>query len=332
MLPELGDLLDRLRVVSIPLNTRFRGVTYREVAIIDGPCGPGEFAPFLEYEPPEASRWLAAAIEAAYLGWPDPVRDSVPVNATVPAVAAGSVPGVIERFDGCTTAKVKVAEKGQTLDDDVARVAAVREVMGPAARIRLDANGGWDVDDAVRAITALKGFELEYVEQPVMDTRDLAEVRKRLAHNNIDVRIAADESIRKAEDPMKVVELEAADLAIVKVAPLGGVRNAVRIAEETGLDMVVSSALDASPGIAGGVALAAALPTLDHACGLGTLNFFTDDVVEHSLTPINGEIAVDRIPAGRTLAPEKLRACAAEPERQEWWRQRVAAAYAHLSA
>lgn len=330
-LPPLSDLLDGLKVVSLPLNTRFRGVQHREIAYIEGPCGVGEFAPFLEYEPDEASRWLAAALEAAYVGWPEPVRDVVAVNATVPAVPAADVPRVLARFDGCSTAKVKVAEKGQALDDDVARVAAVRDGLGPKGRVRLDANGGWGVDDAVAAITRLAAFDLEYVEQPVMPVDDLARVRRSLAASVVDVRIAADESIRKADDPMRVVELEAADLAIVKVAPLGGVRAALRIADETGLPMVVSSALDSSPGMAAGVALAAALPELDHACGLGTINLLDGDVIADPLVPRDGTIDVARAAAARHLDPVLVDRFRAAPDRRHWWRERLTACHAELT-
>lgn len=331
-LPALAELLDGLDVVSIPLNTRFRGVEHREFAYIHGPVGVGEFAPFLEYEPAEASRWLASAIESAYDGWPEPVRAIVPVNATVPAVTAADVPRVLARFDGCRTAKVKVAQGGQTLDDDVARVAAVRDGLGPGGAVRLDANGGWSVDDAVRAITRLAAFDLEYVEQPVMPVDDLARVRKMLAAQGVDVRIAADESIRKSDDPMRVVELEAADLAIVKVAPLGGVRAALRIADETGLPMVVSSALDSSPGMAAGVALAAALPTLDHACGLGTINLLDGDVVADSLIPRGGELKVRQLAQARTLDTNLVEQHRAAPERVRWWRERVMACHRVLAA
>jgi len=199
-------------------------VTTREAALVRGPKGWGEFAPFLEYDDAESSRWLAAAIEAAYHGWPAPVRDSVPVNATVPAVPAGEVAGVLQRYDGCTTAKVKVAELGQRLDDDVDRVAEVRGVMGPQARIRVDANGGWTVAEATDALRRLAAYGLEYAEQPCASVEELAELRVALARNGIGVLVAADESIRKAEDPMRVVREEAADVIVVKVAPLGGVR------------------------------------------------------------------------------------------------------------
>lgn len=326
-LPPLADVLDGLRVVSIPLNTRFRGVDHREFAYVEGPCGVGEFAPFLEYEPPEASRWLAAAIEAAYEGWPHPVREVIEVNATVPPVPADAVAGVLARFDGCRTAKVKVAQRGQSLADDVERVAVVRDLLGPTGRVRLDANGGWSIDDAIEAITRLAAFDLEYVEQPVMDVEDLARVRRTLAARGVDVRIAADESIRKSDDPMRVVELEAADLAIVKVAPLGGVRAALRIAEETGLPMVVSSALDSSPGMAAGLALAAALPTVEHACGLGTINLLDGDVVTRSLVPRGGQLTVAQLDDATTLEPELVDRYEASAERVAWWRARVTACH-----
>src|SRR5689334_11990631 len=167
-LPPVGDLLASLHVVAIPMRVPFRGVTTREVALLEGPAGWGEFGPFVEYEPAEASRWLAAAVEAAWMGWPDPLRQSVPVNATVPAVGPE-------------------------------RVAAVREVMGPSARVRVDANGGWSVDDALTALAALGRLGLEYAEQPCATVEELRDLRISLARNGIDVSIAADESIRKAE-------------------------------------------------------------------------------------------------------------------------------------
>ncbi|AKT51218.1 o-succinylbenzoate synthase [Arsenicicoccus sp. oral taxon 190] len=326
--PPLGDLLDALSVVSIPLRTRFRGVTHREAALLRGPAGWGEFAPFLEYPPAEASRWLAAAVEAAWVGWPDPVRDEVPVNATVPAVAAGDVAGVLARFDGCTTAKVKVAETGQTLADDVARVSEVRRVMGPAARVRVDANGGWSVAEAVTALTALGRCDLEYAEQPCRTVEELAELRVALARRHVDVPVAADESIRKATDPVRVARLHAADLVVVKVAPLGGVRAALAVVEACGLPAVVSSALDTSVGIRAGVALAASLPRLDHACGLGTVALLEGDVAQDSCVPRRGAIGIREV----TADPELLDRWAAPPDRVDRWRTRLADCHAELVA
>ncbi|HET7799723.1 MAG TPA: o-succinylbenzoate synthase [Humibacillus xanthopallidus] len=326
-LPDVSDLLERAQVVALPMRVRFRGVDVREAVIFEGPSGWGEFAPFVEYDDREASRWLASAIEAAYAAWPDPRRDVVPVNATVPAVGPDEVPAVLARFDGCTTAKVKVAERGQTLADDLDRVAAVRDTMGRSAHIRVDANGGWTLDQAVEAIGKLAAHDLEYAEQPCATVDELTRLRKALARNGIDVPVAADESIRKAEDPLLVARLEAADLVVVKVAPLGGVARALEIVEACGLPAVVSSALDTSVGIAAGVALAAALPGLDHACGLGTVSLFERDVAREPLRPRGGVLVPGRAEPDR----EALAALAAPDERQRWWRERLVRCHALLA-
>ena len=319
-LPAASDLLSRVHVVALPMRVRFRGVDVREALVFEGPCGWGEFAPFPEYPDVEAARWLAAGIEAAYAGWPAPLRSSVPVNATVPAVAPGQVRDVLSRFDGCTTAKVKVGEVGQSLDEDADRVAAVREAMGPQARIRVDANGAWGADDALTALRRLAAYDLEYAEQPCASVEELADLRKALARNGIDVPIAADESIRKAEDPLRVARSGAADIVVVKVAPLGGVARALEIVHECGLPAVVSSALDTSVGIAAGVALAAALPALEHACGLGTVGLFDRDVADEPLRPVGGVLEVATRPVPDRAALAEL---AASPTRQAWWRDRA---------
>lgn len=323
-LPEVADLLDRLRVVALPLRVRFRGIETREVALLRGPKGWAEFAPFVEYGPAEASRWLLAAVEAAWDGWPAPRRGSVPVNATVPAVPAAQVPAVLARYDGCTTAKVKVAETGQRLADDLARVAAVREVMGPGARVRVDANGAWSLDDARDALAALARHDLEYAEQPCASVADLAALRVALARDGVDVPIAADESIRKAEDPLEVARQEAADLVVVKVAPLGGVARALDVVAACGLPAVVSSAIDSSVGLRAGVALAAALPELPYACGLGTAALLAADVTRAPLLPEAGALPVGEVAVDEGL----LDALAVPAERQAWWRTRVADAHA----
>jgi O-succinylbenzoate synthase len=285
--PSWEDLTSDLHVVRLPMVVPFRGVTEREAVLFAGPRGWGEFSPFLEYDDTESSRWLAAGIEAAWSGWPPPVRDAVPVNATVPAVAAGDVPSVLARFPGCTTAKVKVAQAGQQLADDLARVAAVREVLGAEGRVRVDANAAWSVEQSVEALTALSSYGLEYAEQPCATVEELAAVRRA-----VDVPIAADESIRRAADPYRVRDLEAADIAVLKVQPLGGVRACLRIAEDIGLPVVVSSALETSVGIAAGVALAAALPSLPYACGLATVQLLSADVVAVPLLPVDGALPV----------------------------------------
>ncbi len=309
-MPSLADVLDRLHVVALPMRVRFRGIAAREVALIDGPAGWGEFGAFLEYPPPEAAHWLASGIESAYGRRPSPRRTRIPVNATVPAVAPGRVPEVLARFPGATTAKVKVAEPGQTLADDVARVNAVRAAV---PTVRLDANGGWSVDEAVTAAHALTADgPLEYIEQPCRTVAELAEVRRRVG-----VPIAADESIRKAQDPLAVVRAGAADVAVLKVAPLGGVTAMLGIAEEIGVPVVVSSALDSAVGMAAGLAAAAALPRLDHACGLGTGALFVEDVAE--VTVVDGFLPVDAV----VPDPDRLSALAAPAGRSDWWVARV---------
>jgi O-succinylbenzoate synthase len=193
------------------------------------------------------------------------------------------------RASGCATAKVKVAEPGQTLQDDLERVEAVRDAIG-AGQVRIDANGGWSVEEALRALKELGRFDLEYVEQPCASVEDLAAVRRRT-----NVLVAADESIRRAEDPLLVKKLDAADIAVLKVQPIGGVRACLDIAEQIGLPVVVSSALETSIGIAAGVALAAALPELPYACGLATVSMFTAEVVSEPLLPVNGFLPVKRL-------------------------------------
>ncbi|MFC5745463.1 o-succinylbenzoate synthase [Actinomadura rugatobispora] len=270
------------------MRTRFRGITQREGVLIQGPAGWGEFSPFAEYGPAECARWLAAAREAAFDGWPEPRRDRIPVNVTIPAVGPEKA-HAMTAASGCRTAKVKVAERGQDEADDLARVEAVRDALGPAGRVRIDVNGGWDVDTAARMIRSLDRFDLEYAEQPCATLEELARVRLR-----VDVPVAADESIRRAEDPLKVRAAEAADIAVVKVQPLGGVRAALEVAEACGLPVVVSSAVETSVGLAAGLALAAALPELPFACGLATLSLLEDDVAADPLRPVDGAIPVRR--------------------------------------
>ena len=318
MTPPLDDLLDRLHVVALPMRVRFRGITVREVALIDGPAGWGEFGAFLEYEPPEAAHWLAAGIEAAYEAPPETCRDRIPINATVPAVAADQVPEVLARFPGARTAKVKVAEPGQSLADDVGRVNAVRALV---PTVRVDANGGWSVDEAVAAAGALTADgPLEYMEQPCKTVPELAELRRR-----VDVPIAADESIRKADDPLHVVRAKAADIAVMKVAPLGGVAKLLDIAKHIEIPIVVSSALDSAIGISQGLLAAAALPDLRYACGLGTGGLFVEDVVDR-VAPVDGYLYVKQV----TPDPARLEALATATDRRQWWIDRVISCHRKL--
>lgn len=329
-IPPLRELLDSARVVAIPTRTRFRGITEREAVIFESPAGASEFSPFPEYGDAESSRWLAAAIEFGWSEVPRTLRERIAVNATVPAVPAAEVPGVLARFPGCRTAKVKVAEHGQTLADDIARVAAVRAALGNDAHVRVDANGGWSVADALAALTQLAVFDLDYAEQPCASVPELAELRERLSDAGVALRIAADESVRKSEDPLAVARAGAADLLVVKAQPLGGIAPALRIIAEAQLPVIVSSALDTSVGVSMGLHLAAALPegVLAGACGLGTVALLAGDVVDRPLLPEGGELPVRRM----TLDAAALDRFRATPERERWWRERIERCYAELSA
>ena len=358
-LPALAELLDALRVVAIPTRTAFRGISVREAAIFDSPNGPSEFSPFVEYDDAEAASWLAAAIDFGWGVAPPQLRDRIAVNATVPAVPAANVPQILARFPGCTTAKVKVAERGQTLDDDIERVRAVRAALGPGGLLRIDANGGWDLAEAARALAALAEFDLDYAEQPCASVAELAELRGLLVsmgpsgsertpgadalgdqpahepsstgspHGLPLVRIAADESVRKAADPLAVARAGAADLLVIKAQPLGGIGQALSVVEQAGLPVIVSSALDTSAGIAMGLQLAAALPAeqLAGACGLGTVALLDGDVTADPLLPVDGEIVVRR-PA---LDPAALDRYAADAERTSWWIERITRCYRLLT-
>jgi O-succinylbenzoate synthase len=285
------ELLGSVRAYSIPMPTKFRGITVREGALLEGPAGWGEFSPFADYGPRESARWLRCALEAALAGWPAPRRDRVPVNITVPAVGPEHAHAIVAG-SGCRTAKVKVAEPGQPEAADLDRVEAVRDAIGPSGQVRIDANGGWDVEQAARMLAALAPFGLEYAEQPCATLDELAALRRRVS-----VPIAADESIRRAEDPLAVRAAGAADIVVLKAQPLGGVRAGLRIAEACGLPAVVSSAVESSVGLAAGVALAACLPELDYACGLATMTLLAGDVTADPLTERDGSLPVRPAPA-----------------------------------
>ncbi|RKR73061.1 o-succinylbenzoate synthase [Frondihabitans australicus] len=326
--PALDDLLRDAHVVSLPLRDRFRGVDHREALLVEGPRGWTEFSPFLEYDDAEASAWLRATIDFGWGPEPRALRDRVAVNATLPAVDAGDVPRILRRYPGCRTVKVKVAERGQSLADDVARVRAAREFIGDEGRVRIDANTNWSVDETLAALTELAPFGLEYVEQPVPTVAELAEVRRRIADTSLGVRVAADESVRKAADPLAVARAGAADLLVVKAQPLGGVTAALGIVAEAGLPVVVSSAIDTSVGLAMGAFLAASVPVLEHDCGLGTAAMLTADVAREPLLPRDGGVDVRRIDVDVDL----LREHAAENARRRWWFERVRASYELLAA
>lgn len=291
---------------------------------MEGPKGFTEFSPFLEYDDAEAAAWLAAAID---FGWSDhsPIVTSeartIRVNATLPAVPVERVASVLARFPGCRTVKIKVAEPGQQLADDAARVAEARRILGPEGRIRIDANGLWNVDEAEHAIHVLAAHDLEYVEQPCATVDELAQVRDRVAYMGIP--IAADESVRKATDPLAVARAGAADLLVIKAQPLGGVTNALAIVRAAGLPVVVSSALDSSIGISMGLHLAAAIGDLPYDCGLATAALLAADVTDEPLIPLDGAMEVRRVRASSTLMERN----AASTDRTDWWTARITRTY-----
>jgi O-succinylbenzoate synthase len=315
--------LDLLRERAVPfalrLNRRFRGVSERVGLLIPGPSGWGEFAPFADYSDEGAGRWLNAALEAAYGTWPVPVRNVVAVNAIIPAVAPDEARDMarhaIEEL-GCTTIKCKVGDV-----DEAARLDAIRSVLPADGRIRLDVNTGWSVDDTVRFWQRHGGADIDYLEQPVRTIEELVELRSR-----IDARIALDESIRWNPDAADVDLADVADVAIIKVAPLGGVQAAIDIAQRIGLPVVVSGAMDSSIGLSAGLACAAAIPDLAGPCGFGTGTLLTDDLVHTPLIPRNGVLPVGRVaPDMPSLAAARARISASDLQRltdqltRAWW-------------
>lgn len=313
-----ADEITDISVVALPLRTRFRGIVVREALIFRGSQRWSEFSPFVEYEDEEAAQWLAGAISWANDPLPSVFRDSVPVNATVPAVSPDEVADVLSPFGNFGSVKIKVAEKGQSLQDDIARARRVRDLY-PDVKIRLDANAGYTTEQTMEIARELRDLELQYIEQPVQSIPELKELRNWLAEEQISLKIAVDESIRKSTDPLLVAREQAADIAVIKVQPLGGIREAMAIASESGLEVVVSSALETSIGIAHGLHLAAAMPTLSYDCGLATARLLGGDIVDSPLVPVGGQIELREVSPN----PDLLEKYAASPERTSWWLERL---------
>ncbi|MDO5751144.1 MAG: o-succinylbenzoate synthase [Rothia sp. (in: high G+C Gram-positive bacteria)] len=327
-LPSLDEVLASAHYMTLPMAVRFRGVQQRESALIHGTHGWGEFAPFVEYEDPEALFWFASALEAAYLPAVPARRAEIAVNATLPAVSPEQVASVLERYEGqIGELKVKVAERGQNLEEDIARLRRVRELL-PEAKLKVDANMGWSMDQAQQALGAFEEFDLLYCEQPVATIAELAALRAWRDDRGLSVRIAADESVRKANDPLRVAREGAADVLVLKAAPLGGVRRAREVIERAGLPAVISSALESSVGIATGVSLAASLDSLPYGCGLDTVSLLSEDCAAQPYRSLSGRMEV------RTVQPDstRLQQLASVPERASWWRARIERCYALLQA
>ena len=303
---------DAAPIFAIGVHDGFRGLQVREGMLIEGPQGWGEFSPPADCDDQQAARWLTAAIEAGTVGWPDPQRGRVPVAVAVPAVGPDRAREITVGA-GCRMADVQVANRPGSLNEDIARVEAVRDALGADGAIRCDANGGWDVDDAVVAIAALAKAAggLEFVEQPCRTIDELAAVRRQ-----VDVRIAA--------EPGPVTLADAVDVAVLRVGPLGGVRRALRVAETCGLPCVVSSGVESSVGLAGALALAGALPELAWAAAVGTVPLLAGDLVTEGrrLVPVDGYLPVAPMPPGPE--PDLLaRFALTDATRIAWWRGRL---------
>ena len=316
--PAISDLLAQARVLSVPMRVKFRGVTHREVVLFEGSHGWTEWSPFLEYDDEEAAVWLRAALEFGFAPAPRLIRSAIYINATLAAVSPDQVEEQLAVFGSFRTVKIKVAEPGQSFEEDVARVRRVRE-LHPQAAIRLDANGGYDVATAIEVAKqlSLESIDLEYFEQPVKTIEELAAVRSKLAR--IGVKVAADESVRKASDPLAVAQANAADVLVIKAQPLGGIQSALDITREAKLPVTVSSALETSVGISMGLHLAAALEVESFDAGLGTVALLAEDVCEEPFIAENALLYVNRaVPSEMKLA--KL---AADSERTQWWHERL---------
>ena len=298
------QLLETLRVIALPMKTNFRGINVREVALFKGEYGWGEFSPFLEYDDAEAANWLASAIEAATTPKPKLYRTSIAVNGTIPALNdAKELEAIVDSYPGVMSFKVKV---GNNLAEDLARIAVIRQLR-PEAKIRVDVNGLWSVDQAEKFLTSVG--EIEYVEQPCATLEELRELKKRSS-----VKIVGDEILRKAANPFDLDLDGAVDYLMLKVQPLGGIKRAHAIAEHHNLPVVVSSALESAVGINYGLALAASFAEMNFDCGLGTGSLLAKDVA--TLPIIHGKIEI-------TEFEPQLAGLEVAPDRFEWWKNRI---------
>lgn len=298
------QLLNTLRVVALPMKTNFRGITVREVALIKGAYGWGEFSPFLEYDDTESSHWLASAIEAATTPRPLLFRTAVAVNGTIPALNDPvEIERIVKSFPGAKCFKIKV---GTDTAQDLSRIDVVRRLK-PEAKIRVDVNGLWSVNEAESFLKSVG--EIEYVEQPCQTVEELRELKQR-----IDVKIVGDEILRKAVDPFDIDLNGAVDYLMLKVQPLGGIKRAHALAEHHKLPVVVSSALESAVGINYGLVLAASFAQMNFDCGLGTGSLLAEDVAH--LPIIDGQIEITEFEPvfdGLDVAPERF----------EWWKNRI---------
>lgn len=303
-----------LQVVSIPVKNNFRGIKSREIALFQGPAGWSEFSPFIEYDNKQSATWLKASLEAATKPAPNPIRNEIMVNATLPNIKPTEVEKLLSNFDGCTVIKIKINDfiMGREL-----LIESLKHV--PNAKFRLDINGGWTLEEAV---VNLKNYEVEfaglidYVEQPCLDIADLKALK-----NEMGMKIAVDESIRKFLNSDLTKLKDVADIAVIKWAPSGGINAAINLIEQISLPVVISSALDSSVGISHGLALACAIPNLYGACGLATVALLDGDVTSNSLLALKGVIS------NRRVTPDRISEFKVDNQRQKWWQDRADVIY-----
>ena len=310
----LEEALASLRVLALPMRTTFRSLDIRETALFKGENGWGEFAPFVEYSDQESLPWLESAIEAADKALSPALREFIPINATVPASNdEAEIEQILSWYPGVDTVKIKV---GTGIQEDLVRIAVVRKHL-PKAKIRIDVNGSWSVKEAllnVNAIYEVTGDLLEYVEQPVASLDELKQLKEGMS---VDVKIAGDEVLRKAKDPFAISLDGAIDILMLKVSPLGGIKRAMDLASHHKLPVVISSALESAVGISYGLALAARVPNLDYACGLGTSALFNQDISDIPI--VNGAIKATSYP----IDLDRVERYELKGERLEWWRNRI---------
>ncbi len=298
------QLLDSLRVIALPMKTNFRGISVREVALFKGPHGWGEFSPFLEYDDAESAPWLASAIEAATTPKPQLYRTSVAINGTIPALNdPQDLKTIVDSFPGVKSFKVKV---GSNLAEDLARVNVIRQLQ-PHAKIRIDVNGLWNVDQAEQFLTSVG--EIEYVEQPCATVDELRELKSRTS-----VKIVGDEILRKAPNPFEIDLSGAIDFLMLKVQPLGGIKRTHALAEHHNLPVIVSSALESAVGINYGLMLAASFEEMNFDCGLGTGSLLAADVAQ--LPIVDGKIEISEF-------EPQLDGLDVASDRFEWWKNRI---------
>ena len=309
--------IDRAVVWELPVRARLHGLTHRDGVLLHGPAGWGEVAPFWDYDAAACAPWLAAGIEQAAVGLTSlPVRrEQIAVHVVIPEVDVYQAHALVSE-SGATTAEVRVASSPASLNADLRRLSAVRSALGPFGRVRIDLGGAWDLETALHTLPLMDRAAggLEYAEQPCASVTDLAVLRRRT-----DVPIAADESVHLSADPLAVRRLEAADVVVLKAAPLGGVRRALVLAERLDLPAVVCSALDTSVGVGAGLRLAAALPALEYACGLGTVGLLSSDVAIPSVLPVRGFLPLRSVHVSETM----LAAAGADDDLTARWATRL---------